>query len=255
MDTPTGAIIGSVLAQRYGWKPGDHFTLQTPVAKHDGTNTWAFDVVGVYTSPGSVGTPPPTAVIANFTYLNNARATDADRAAGFVATVGNANESPAVSLEIDNAFANSEHETRTRSEADLLTTQLQQTVDLDFIVRAIVVAVFFALLLATAALMMQSLRERTPELAVLKTVGFSDRGILALILTESITFCVLASAIGLAVGAALLPRARALVGVAHMPMIVAAAGLACAVVLAVFAGVAPAVRGSRLQVVEALAGR
>jgi putative ABC transport system permease protein len=169
--------------------------------------------------------------------------------------VREASDAGAVSLAIDNAFANSAYETRTNSEGDLVSTQIQQTVDLDFIVRAIVAAVLFALLLATGALMMQSLRERTPELAVLKALGFSDRRVLMLLLIESITFCMAAAAIGLAIGAALLPRARALVGIASMPPSVAVGGLACALVLALVAGAAPAVRASRLRVVDALAGR
>lgn len=255
-STRTGAIIGSDLAKRYGWKIGDRFVLRSPVAKRDGSHDWAFDVVGVYHSPkDSIGAPPPTAAIGNFDYLNQARATDADHTALFIATVRDAKDAAAVSLAIDNAFANSEHETRTQSEGDLAATQLQQTVDLDFIVRGIVGAVFFALLLATGALMMQSVRERTPELAVLKTVGFSDRAIFLLLLAESVTFCLLAAAIGLAIGAALLPVARALIGIARMPLVVVLVGFGCATLLALIAGAAPALRGSRLQVVDALAGR
>jgi putative ABC transport system permease protein len=72
--------------------------------------------------------------------------------------------------------------------------------------------------------MMQSLRERTPELAVLKTAGFSDHRILVLSLAESIAFCLLAAAIGLAAGAALLPQARHYVGIARTPPIVFAQG-------------------------------
>ncbi len=251
-----GAIVGQGLITRYGWKIGDRFTLQSPLAKRDGSRDWEFDVVGVYGGPeNSRGTPPSTAVVVNFDYVNEARATGADRADMFLASVRDAKEAGVVSLAIDNAFANSDHETRTQSESDFLTTQMQKTVDLDFIVRAVVAAVFFALLLATGLLMMQSLRERTPELAVLKTLGFSDRRLFALILAESITLCVLGAAIGLAVGAALLSQARPLVGVTRMPAIVAAAGMGCAVLIAFIAGAAPAVHGSRLQVADALAVR
>lgn len=254
--TRTGAIIGSGLVRRYGWKIGDRFALKSPVAKRDGSRDWVFDVVGVYGGPeSSFGAPPPTAVVVNFDYVNEARAANADRADMFIATVRNAREAGAVSLAIDNAFANSDHETHTQSEGDLMETQLQKTVDLGFIVHSIVGAVFFALLVATGALMMQSLRERIPELAVLKTVGFSDRRIFALILAESITLCLLGAAIGLAVGAALLPEARTLVGVARMPAIVVAAGMGCALLLAIVAGAVPALHGSRLQVVDALAVR
>lgn len=253
--TPTGAIIGSELARRYGWKVGDRFVLQSSVVKRDGSNDWSFDVVGVFDARPAFGTPPPTAVIANFDYVNKGRATDAERTNMFIAIVRDASEAATVSLAIDDAFANSANETRTRSEGDLVSTQIQQTVDLDYIVRAVVAAVLFALLLATGALMMQSLRERTSELAVLKAVGFSDRRILMLLLTESITFCVVSAAIGLAIGGALLPFARSLVGIASMPASVAVAGLVCALLLALVAGAAPAVRGSRLRVADALAGR
>jgi putative ABC transport system permease protein len=254
-NTRAGALIGSSLAQRYGWKPGDRFVLESPVLRRDGSSAWSFDVVGVYASPRSIGTPPSTAVITNFDYLNSGRAADADRVLGFVAVVRDAREAPAVSLAIDNDFANSDHETRTRTESDLLTTQLQRTVDLDFIVRAIVAAVFFALLLSVGALMMQSLRERGPELAVLKTLGFSGRRILALMLAESITSCVLAGVLGLAIAAALLPQASQLTAGAHMLPGVAATGLGWALLLALIAGAAPALRGSRMQVVDTLAGR
>lgn len=253
--TRTGAIIGSELAQRFGWKVGDRFVLRSSVVKRDGSPDWSFDVVGVFDSAPTFGTPPPRAVIANFDYVNTARVVDADRTNMFVATVRDAAAAGAVSLAIDAAFSNSTNETRTRSEGDLVSTNIQQMVDLDFIVRSVVAAAFFALLLATGALMMQSLRERTTELAVLKTVGFSDRRILALLLTESVTFCVVSAAIGLAAAAALLPRAQSLVGVASMPPVVIAAGLACALALGLIAGAAPALRASRLQVVDALAGR
>jgi len=255
-STRTGVIVGSQLVKRYGWKVGDRFVLQSTVTQHNGSRGWEFDVVGVYSEPKQAfGVPPPFAVVANFDYVNEARATDADRADMYIATVGNANQAGAVSLAIDNAFANSDHETHTQSEGDLMATQLQKTVDLGFIVHSIIAAVFFALLLAIGALMMQSLHERTAEFAVLKTIGFSGRQMLLLILAESVVFCLVAAAVGLAAGAMLLSRARALVGVAHMPAIVGVAGLGFALLLAIIAGAAPAWRGSRLQIVDALANR
>jgi putative ABC transport system permease protein len=160
-----------------------------------------------------------------------------------------------VSLAIDSAFANSDHETRTQSEGDLVESQLQRVVDLDFIVRGIIGAVFFALLLATGALLMQSIRERETELAVLKAVGFSDSLVMALILVESVVLCVFAAACGLGIAASLLPLARSMIGIAHVPGGVLLLGLAFALALALIGGFAPALRGSRLQVVDALADR
>ena len=252
--TRGGAIAGAALMKQYGWKVGDRIVLQTAIPKVDGSRDWSFDIVGTY----DVGDDPVAnsgSMLANFDYLNEARFTGRDRTDLFVATVASAGEAAKVGLAIDNAFANSDHETRTQSEGDLVETQVQQTVDLNFIVRAIMSAVFFALLLATGALMMQSIREREAELAVLKTVGFGDRLVMALILAESLVLCVFAAACGLGIAGSLLQLAQKQVGIAHLPADVLLLGLAFAVLLALFSGTAPALRGSRLQVVDALADR
>jgi putative ABC transport system permease protein len=122
-------------------------------------------------------------------------------------------------------------------------------------VGGIIGAVFFALLLATGALMMQSIRERTPELGVLKTLGFTDRLVMTLILVEAITFCVFSAGIGLALASFILPMARTQIGIASMPGIVIAAGIGLAILLALFGGSVPAWRGLKLQVADALADR
>jgi putative ABC transport system permease protein len=194
-------------------------------------------------------------LIVNFDYLNEARMTYRDRTDLFVGVVDDAAHVPAIASAIDNAFANSEHETRTQSEGDLIATQLQRIVDLDFIVRGIIAAVFFALLLATGALLMQSVRERAPELAVLKTLGYTDRLVMSLILAEAVTFCLFSAGIGLALASLLLPMAQRQIGITSMPWVVIAAGAAFAVILALVGGSVPAWRGLRLQVADALADR
>jgi hypothetical protein len=134
-STRTGALIGSELATRYGWKIGDHIALQSSVARRDGARAWEFDVVGVFSEPQQAfGVPPPRIMIVNFAYVNDARATDVDRADVYLATINDATRAGAVSLAIDNTFANSDHETYTQSEGDFMRTALQRTVDLGFIV-------------------------------------------------------------------------------------------------------------------------
>jgi putative ABC transport system permease protein len=248
----TGLIVGAALAKRYGWKVGDRIALQSPVVRTDGALAWTFDIAGVFDIPDG---PAATFTIGNQSYLNEARLANRDRAELFVAKVDSAANAPTVALAIDNAFANSDHETRTQSEADIATTQIQRIADLDFIVRGIIGAVFFALLLATGALMMQSIRERVAELAVLKTVGFSDRLVMVLILVESATFCVFSASIGLAIAAMALPMARQQIGIAGVPPMVLIAGIAFALLLALLGGLAPAWRGLRLRVADALADR
>ncbi len=249
----TGVILGSIPANRYKLKVGDRLVLQSQVPKADGTNAWAFDIVGIFDVPSQPN--GANAAVVNFDYLNEARLADRDTSLLYIALADSVAHASAVGRAIDARFANSTTETRTQSEGDLVSSQLQRIADIDLIVGGIIGSVFFALLLATGALMMQSIRERVPELAVLKTLGFSDRLVMILILVEAILFCVFAATVGLGLASIILPMARTLIGLTSMPGIVFVAGLGFAVALAVVGGSVPAWRGLRLQVAEALAGR
>jgi len=127
--------------------------------------------------------------------------------------------------------------------------------DVGLAVRLISSAVFFALLFSVGAVMIQSGRERTVELAVLKTLGYGGRALVALTLTEALAICVSAAAVGLVISVAIYPIAMKTIhfGVAAGPVL--PAGLGVAVVLALIAGSLPAWRAARLSVVDGLAGR
>jgi len=249
----TAALVGKVVAERYGLKVGEQLTVQSPILRQDGSNGWVFDLVGTYDVPNQPASA--TQLIVNYDFVNEARLANRDTTMVYYLLTRDVASAPGVGLAIDNAFANSSHETRTQSEGDLYTSQIQRIADLDYLVGIILGAVLFALLFATAALMMQSIRERLPELAVLKTVGFSDRRVMTLILFEAVTFCVFAAAIGLGIAALLLPLARSQIGISGMPWVVVLAGLACAVALALIGGSVPAHRGLKLQVAQALTER
>jgi putative ABC transport system permease protein len=249
----TGLLLGVNLAKRYGLEVGDRIALQSQQPKSDGTNAWAFDIVGTFEVPDQPN--GASNAIVNFDTINESRLADKDTAILFIVLADSPANAPAVGRAIDKRFANSSHETRTQSEGDLFTTQLQRIADIDLIVGGIISAVFFALLLATGALMMQSIRERVPELAVLKTLGFSDRLVMILILVEAVVFCVFSAAIGLALASFILPQAKMLIGITSMPGVVIAAGMGFAIALALIGGSVPAWRGLRLQVAEALAER
>jgi len=160
-----------------------------------------------------------------------------------------------VAQAVDDLFANSLDETRTEPLREMAQSQFQSLGDINFVVRSVVGAVFFALLLSVGAMMMQSLRERSPELAVLKALGFSDTRIFWVILWESLVLCMFAALLGLGCAAAIFPLAKAYLGGISMPYAVAAIGAALAVVLALISAAMPAWRGMRLQVAEALGGR
>jgi putative ABC transport system permease protein len=249
----SGVLAGRALMNKYGWKIGDRIVLQTPMPRRDGTRDWSFEIVGVFDVPVRPG--DARMLIANYDYVNEARVLNRDTADSFGVKIADPAQGPTISLAIDNAFANSSHETRTQSEADSMTAQLQRVADLDYIVTGIIGAVFFALLFSTGALMMQSVRERRPELAVLKTLGFSDRKVMALIFAEAVVFCLAAAAVGLAIATLLQPFARKQLTFAAMPTLVLVTGAVFALLLALLGSAVPAWRGLKLQVVDALAGR
>jgi putative ABC transport system permease protein len=251
--TRTGAIVGKVTAERYGWKVGDRVTILGPVPKRDGSREWVLDIVGTYTH--ELQPEAAIALIANYDYANEGRVVNRDTVDYFTVQVDDVAHATQIGLAIDSLFANSSNETRTQSEQELAQSQVQRIGDLDFIVHGVTAAVFFALLFATGALMMQSIRERVPELAILKTVGFSDARVMGLIVCEALLFCLLSAGIGLGLAAVLLPLARGFISMASVPGTVMLAGLGCAVVLALVGSTVPAWRGLRLQVADALAER
>ena len=252
-ESQDGVIVGTETMRTYGWKVGERFTIQTPVPKKDGSRDWTFRVVGTYTNTelpeNSVGS------LANYRYINESRASGRDTVQIATVRIDDPSHASAVGVAIDRAFANSPNETLTQSEHELAESQVGQLGDLDAVVHRITAAAFFVLLFATGALMMQSIRERTPELAVLKTFGFSDVLVMTLILLETLVLCVTGAAIGLWIASRILILARTQIGIGSVPGIVIAAGFLIAVVLALAGGAIPSWRGLRLRVVDALADR
>ena len=254
MRMRTGAIVSDRLARRYGWKVGDRAPLRSLyVQNRDGSNIWPVDIAGIYSSSGDLMFA--NAMLINYDYVDQGRASDTGEASAFVIRIDDPARAGEVAASIDRLFANSPHETKTATVRQIAQNQLKQLGDIGLVVHAIVAAVFFALLFSVGTLMMQSVRERTPELAVLKTLGFTDRGLMALILSESMLLCLAAAAIGLGLAAAAFPIARRLIGfnVEAGPLTLLGFGLAVALALA--SGLPPAVRAMRLRVVDALAGR
>jgi putative ABC transport system permease protein len=160
-----------------------------------------------------------------------------------------------VAEEIDHRFANSSNETRTESLRELAQTQMQAIGDLGFLIRAIVSVVLVALLFATVTMMMQSIRERTAELAVLKTLGFTNPAVALFIVAEALAIFSAAAACGLGLATLVFPLAAHIVPGLSMPIAVVAVGLASAALVAVISASVPAVLAARLNIAAALASR
>ena len=253
----SGAIIGPELARRYGWKVGDRVTVRSPIwAKKDGTNDWTFDIVGVYGIPEGAF-PADGNFWINYDYFDEERVFAKGTVTFYTLRVHDADRATAIAAEIDALFANSADETLTQSERDFFGSQIERVGNIGFIVSSITAAVLFALLFVTGNTMMQSIRERTPELAVLKTYGFSNLAVNLLVFAESALLTVTAAVVGLVTAALLFPTMFDAMGVAPVPMekSVVVSGIAVAIALAAVSACLPTWRAQRLNVVDALAGR
>jgi putative ABC transport system permease protein len=251
--TRTGILVRAELARKYGWKVGDRIPLMTQVPQRDGSTDWTFDMVGTFTdsdvSGGNINT------LIRYGYWNEARASGRNTVNHFNVKIADPRAAATVSDAIDARFANSPNETRSESIREMAQENLQSIGNLEFLIRAVVAAVMAALLFATATMMMQSVRERTAEIAVLKTVGFTNGAVFALTLAESAVVCVAAGAVGLAVATRAFPYASRFFQGVSMPWIIVIVGLLAALAVALISAAIPALQAARLEVVTALAER
>jgi putative ABC transport system permease protein len=169
------------------------------------------------------------------------------------------NQADRVAKAIDALSANSDHETRTQTEQAATANWMKQLADIGLIVGSIMGAVFFTLLLLSGNTMMQAVRERTNELAVLKTIGFSNGSVLGIVLAESVLLLVLGGVIGLGIAALIVPAVSAgSGGMLNLPSVGAnswISGLVLMIAIGLLVGALPALRAMRLNIVDALAGR
>lgn len=256
--TRTGAVIGQDMADRWGWKIGDRVPVTSRVfAKADGSRDWVFDIVGIYDFADAYEGFNANEMWVNFEYFDEERVLSKGLVLLYFIGIDDAELAAPISESVDALFANSPSPTQTMNEKDFIRAQLAQLGDLDFFVTAIIGAVFFTLLFLTGNTMMQSVRERVPELAVLKAYGFGDGLLMTLVLFEALLLCLFSAALGMGIAAAFFPQILSAlnVGTLPLPLSVALLGLAFGVVLALASALPPALRARRLKVVDALAGR
>jgi len=251
--TRTGTLIRQSVADKYGWKIGDRIPLITNVAQTDGSTTWTFEIVGTYTDTDVAG--GSDVILMQYDFFNEARALGKGTVSHFNASIVDPKQAAAIADAIDRQFANSTNATKTESLRELAQMQLQSIGDLNFLIRAVVSAVLVALFFATSTMLMQSVRERTPELAVLKTLGFADSVLFLFIVVEAAIVCVIASGFGLALALVAFPLAAKFVPGLSMPAPVVAIGLGCAALVALVSAAAPAISAARLNIVAALGSR
>jgi putative ABC transport system permease protein len=252
----TGAVVGEELATTYGWEIGDRIPIQATIwTKADGGRTWEFDLEGIFSSDDPRGST--ALMLFQYDYFEEARAFAKGTVGWYVLRVASGADPIQVASTIDLQFANSPNETKTSTEAAFAQSFMKQYGNIALIVTLILGAVFFTLLLVSGNTMSQSVRERICELAVLKTLGFGDRAVLGIVLSESVLIMLMGGLLGLGLGWVLIQgiaqqMAAFLPGIFLSPTAIAGA-VAMMIGAGILAGIFPALKAMRLSIVDALA--
>lgn len=259
-DTRTGMIAGKLLADQYGWKVGDRIPMKSNIfPQKNNSKDWEFELVGIFDGKDEEWRRQTSgSIYINHAYFSEAALFGGGMAGIFVLRLEDPEMAESIATLVDDRYLNSSDETKTQTEKDFQVGFIKQLGDIGMIVRWILFAVFFTLLLVVGNTMAQSVRERVPQFAVLKTLGFSDNSVLAFVLAETLALCAIGGLVGLGLATAL----GAVVAQAAGPMLPIAvdgrvwmAGIVAIVVLSLVVGLLPALRARRLKIVDALAGR
>jgi putative ABC transport system permease protein len=249
-----GAVVGRTTARRYGWKVGDRIPVQATIwRKRGGAATWEFNLRGIY--DGAEKGTDTTQFLFHYKYFDEARQFGQGIVGWYVVRIADPARTAEISAAIDRSFENSPAETKTVTEKALAQSFADQVGDVGAIIRFVLGAVFFTLLLVAGNTMAQAVRERTPELAVLKTLGFTNGAVLALVLAESSLLAVLGGGLGLLLGAAAVGAGDPSGGflpVFFFPGRDMVLGVALVLLLGLVTGLLPALRAMRLRIVDAL---
>jgi putative ABC transport system permease protein len=260
-DTRTGVLVGEKLAKLFKWKVGDKIPMQSTIFPNkQGDKNWTFDIVGILHSKDKKGGGfYDGLMLLHWKYFDETTPYNRGAVGWYVTRVADINQANRVAKAIDALSANSDHETRTQTEQAAMASWMKQLADIGLIVGSIMGAVFFTLVLLSGNTMMQAVRERTNELAVLKTIGFSSGSVLGMVLAESVLLVLLGGVIGLGLVTILVPLLVAgSGGMLNIPGVGADSwmlGLALMVAIGLLVGLLPALRAMRLNIVDALAGR
>ncbi len=252
--TRTGAVAGAALVERFGWRVGDVIPIQADIwPKEDGTRLWEFELVGTFTSDEG----PVPLLLFQYDYFTEAvEEFGKDQIGWWTVRLSDPSRAESVAAAIDRLFENSLDPTRTATEDEFSRQFANQLGDIGFIASIIMSAVFFTILLLTANTMTQALRERVPELAVLKTLGFTDTTVSLLVLGESVLLCVAGGLLGVALAMLTVvgvgPGLESVLGSFNVSPSAVLKALLLALLLGLVIGSVPALTARRLTIVDAL---
>ena len=253
----TAAIVGIDTATKFNWKIGDRVPLISPIYRKPDGSPWDFTIAGIYdsTKPGV----DKTQFFFHYDYMNETlRAANVgfrDIIGWYVFKVADPATADQVAKRVDTMFENSTAETKTATEKVFAADWAKQVGDIGAIMVAITAVVMGFILFVAGNAMAQSVRERISEVGVLKTLGFSDGRVLALVLIESCTMAVVGGGLGLLLAWAIISQGDPTGGflpIFHFPPRDVVFGVALVVLLGIGTGLIPALQARRLKIVDAL---
>jgi len=252
----TAAIADRKLADKHGWKIGDKVPLHSRELNREGTTVWTFDLVGLYDVPkhSSLG----GLFYFRHDYLDEARVKGVGTVGSFLVYTTDPGRNGEVEAAIDKRFANSAAQTTTRSEMEWYKVASGEAIDFNLLVTSVLGATLFTLLLVTANTMMESVRQRTSEIGVLKTIGFSGRTILVLVFAEAFALYAIGAILGLFLSRLFFPYIGPVdttLDPLPLPLSVYVQGAALVLGATALSSVVPALRAQRLSIVDALRRR
>jgi putative ABC transport system permease protein len=253
----TGAMVGSDTAKKYGWKVGQRVPVQGTIYRRPDGGPWEFTIDAIYDSTQKGA--DKTQFLFNYQYLRETIPEASgfrDRYNWYVFTIDDPDRAPQVAAKIDAMFANSPSETKTNTEKAFVSDWAKQVGDIGKIMMWIVAMALFTILLVAGNTMAQAIRERTNELAVLKTLGFGDGRILRMVLLESLLIAAGGGGLGLVVSYMIITAmgdpTGGLLPVFFFPPNDVVLGALLVIALGLAAGLLPALQAGRLRIVDAL---
>jgi putative ABC transport system permease protein len=242
-------LVGRSLAKRFGFKVGDRIPLKGTVWP----GTWEFNVAGIY--DGKRSDVDTSTMFFRYDYLEERRSFGKGTVGWYIVKLKNPDDAIKAVKTIDENFANSPYETLTQTEQAFAASFVKQVGNVEFLIMSIGTVVFLTLLLVTGNTMAIAVRERTGELAVLKTIGYSDLAVLGLILAESVLIAGQGGLLGLALASVAVPgisHALPMLGALRLSPLVLVFGFFLALGVGAVAGLLPAFGAMRLRVAVAL---
>ena len=247
-----GAIVGVDLAKRFGWKVGDRIPIGGTIWQPKQGQTWEFNIVGLYDGDSGVD---KTQFFFRYDYLDENRRQGEGMVGWYIVKIADPSSAQQMGAKFDDMFANSSAETKTTTEKGFVEGFAKQVGDIGAIMISITVAVLFTMILVAANTMAQSVRERTSEVGVLKTLGFSSGSILVLVLSESVLISLIGGGLGLLAAWAFVRQGDPTGGM--LPIFILPTrdlllGGVLVVGLGLLAGVLPAMNAMNLKITDAL---